>query len=249
MATEHKIQLISLVIPAYSEEKRLPNTLDELAQFLKNNLTKYDIEVIVVVADSPDKTLDVANDYKHTFSDYRYHIVRPGKRSGKGRDVRAGMQIASGDIRIFFDADLATPLHHLNTMVADFENGKDVVIGKRKLSTIHSSSLRSFVSQLGNISSKVFVNVYYEDTQCGFKGFTAHATDVCFGRQTILGWGFDIELLAIAKIYNLKVGEIVISDWEDKAGGSLTGNVVASSLRTLKELIIIKRNLNAGKYR
>jgi len=241
------VKKISIVIPALEEELRLPNTLNSLNEFFSTNLLDYSKEVIIVVPDSKDRTYEIAKDFAGKF-DTEYKVLQPGEKVGKGRDVRAGMLEATGDIVIFMDADLATPLHHLNKMVALLDKGTPIVIGIRQIKTIHHSKLRSFVSLMGNLASKFIVNVYYEDTQCGFKGFTKEATQICFGKQTITGWGFDIELLAIAGVNQLKVDTIVIEDWDDVAGGSLNDSVMLSSFRTITELLEIRANIRKKLY-
>lgn len=238
---------LSIVIPAYREEKRIGSTLAELAEFLKTNLKEYAVEVVVVAADSDDDTAGVVNRQKPLFRQHGFRLLKPGPKEGKGRDVQYGMLKAKGDYRIFMDADLATPLHHLIPAVDALVNGADIVIGVRDIRKIHAG-FRSVLSQGGNILSKLTVNVYHKDTQCGFKGFTAAATKVCFGKQKIMGWGFDIEMLAIAKLNHFTIAEVHIYDWQAMAGGSLSENVTQAAIRTLRELGAIRKNIKSGTY-
>ena len=241
------MEKLSIVIPALNEEHRLPGTLKKLSVFLENEIDDYKHEVIVVVPEGTDKTLEVAKEHKNLFN-CDYIIVEPGKKVGKGRDVKAGMLKATGDKIVFMDADLATPLHHLPRMLEKINSETEVCIGIRKIEEIHHSKLRSAVSRLGNLASKLLVGVYYEDTQCGFKGFTKNSTEKIFNKLTILGWAFDIELLAIAKIDGFKVSTIDINDWVDVEGGNVTDNVIRSSLNTLRELVKIRFNILRNKY-
>jgi len=241
------MEKLSIVIPALNEEHRLPGTLNTLAVYIKDNLKQYDNEVVIVVPEGTDQTLEVAKKHKDLFN-CGYKIVEPGRKVGKGRDVRAGVLEASGDKIIFMDADLATPLHHIPEMLNKLNDRTQVSIGVRRIEEIHHSKLRSMVSQLGNIASKLFVGIYYEDTQCGFKGFTKEAAEVIFKKQTIMGWAFDIELLAIAKIEGYKVSTVIINDWIDVEGGNLVDNVLRSSVNTLRELFKIRMNMIRRKY-
>jgi len=146
------------------------------------------------------------------------------------------------------DADLATPLHHIPQLLGGLTDKKSMAIGSRNLNAMHTTRLRSLVSRLGNLASKLLVGVYYEDTQCGFKGFTKEAAEIIFNKQTITGWAFDIELLTIAKRNNINISVIPIQDWVDVPGGNITDNVLSSSVNTLRELLKIRFNIIRGKY-
>lgn len=241
------MEKLSIVIPALNEEKRLPATLDELSGFLDHEITDYEHEVVIVVPKGIDDTLGVAKKYNDKFN-CEYKIIEPGDKVGKGRDVRSGVLAATGDKIIFMDADLATPLDHVPEMVRLINDKTPICIGSRKLNKMHTSKIRTLVSMLGNIASKILVGIYYEDTQCGFKGFTKDAANVLFHKQTILGWAFDIELLTIAKRNNIKVSVLPIEDWEDIPGGNITDNVLKSSINTIRELLKIRFNIIRGKY-
>jgi dolichyl-phosphate beta-glucosyltransferase len=241
------MEKLSIVIPALNEEHRLPETLKKLSQYVDTDLQHFDNEILIVVPNGTDKTLEVAKNHRELFN-CEYLIVEPGNKLGKGRDVQAGILKSSGDKVIFMDADLATPLHHIPEMINNINSNTEVCIGIRDIDWIHDSKLRAIVSRLGNIASKLLVGVYYEDTQCGFKGFTRNAVDKIFTKQTIMGWAFDIEILAIAQRNGLEVSEILIKDWIDVPEGNLTDNVLISSLNTLKELFKIRLNILLNKY-
>lgn len=241
------MEKISIVIPALNEEKRLPNTLNKLSEFLENSSNEYTCEVVVVVPEGTDNTLKVAKDHQDLF-DCEYKIIEPGVRVGKGRDVREGILNSTGDKILFMDADLATPLHHIPELITKLKGDKKMAIGSRNLNEMHTSKIRSLISKLGNLASKLLVGIYYEDTQCGFKGFTKDAADLIFNKQTIMGWAFDIELLTIAKRNKIDVEVIPIPDWEDIPGGNITDNVFQSSINTLYELIKIRMNIIRGRY-
>ncbi len=137
------------------------------------------------------------------------------------------------------DADLATPLHHITTMLTMFENEKpDIVIGTRKLSAMHEKQFRRFISTIGNLCFLVVGGFYSPDTQCGFKGFTADATKLCFGKLTRMKWSFDMELLTIAHVNKLEVQQIKITDWQDVPNGSFKPNL-KNSWQFFKDLVRI----------
>lgn len=239
---------LSIIIPALREEKRIGKTLKALAKYLDSHFKDYKVEVIVVAADAPDDTAGVVKAHKKLFRKHSFKLLQPGPKVGKGRDVQYGMLRATGDFRIFMDADMATPLKYLTPMVKGLEDGADMVIGIRDIRKIHAGIVRSTISRGGNVVSKVMVNVYYPDTQCGFKGFTKKAVDLCFKKQAIMGWGFDIEILAIAHLYHLEVVQLPIHDWKDIDGGNLNENAIRSSLRTFREIKKVRENIHNHHY-
>lgn len=155
---------------------------------------------------------------------------------------------AKGDWRLFMDADLATPLHHLDSIISYIEQGKDVIIGIRDLKSSHTG-LRKFISSFGNFLIRLLLRLDIQDTQCGFKAFRAHVAEDLFSNQTITGWGFDMEVLAIAVKRGYSIQPIPINDWKDVAGGTFKNVAVTGALSTFKDLLKIKWNLISGRYR
>jgi dolichyl-phosphate beta-glucosyltransferase len=238
---------LSIVIGALREEKRIGKTLNTLSNFLKNEGLDDSTEVIVVVADGGDRTLEIVNDLRSAFSVLR--VIQPGAPLGKGRDIKAGMLSATGQIRLFMDADLATPLHHIKTVLAMFENeSPDIVIGTRKLTVIHKDTLRRFVSIAANLAFVLIGGFYSSDTQCGFKAFTAKATDICFNKLTRQKWSFDMELLTIANVNKLQVQQIALNDWQDMPNGTFKPSL-GSSLQFFKDLLRIFSKRISQKYK
>lgn len=239
---------LSIVIPAYCEEHRIGKSLDELAVFLNKEKTFSNkiVEVLVVAADAPDKTHDVVLSKKDKFPDLQ--LLKPGPRVGKGRDVRYGMLRAKGKAVIFMDADLATPLHNLVDFYEAYTKGADVVVGVRNLHKHHPSLWRRVVSSFGNILFRVAGGVWIEDSQCGFKLFAYQAAQLCFAKLEITGWGFDMEVLAIAKANGLRIQTIPIYDWISVPGGTLTENMISNILQALGELSLIAYRRARGKY-
>lgn len=238
---------LSIIIGALREEKRIGSTLDLLLTYLKQEKLLHTTELVVVTAEGGDNTKAVVLDHAKHFPAFK--LVEPGKPVGKGRDIREGMLAATGEIRLFMDADLATPLHHVRTMLTMFENEKpDIIIGTRKLTAIHHSPLRRFISIVGNLCFLVVGGFYSADTQCGFKGFTAPAAIRCFSKLTRMKWSFDMELLTIAHANNLEVQQIHINDWQDVPGGTFKPSL-GSSLQFFKDLVRILTYRVTKKYR
>ncbi len=240
---------LSLIIPAYREKGMIAPTLKETANFLKQHKLMNKTEVIVVAADGGDGTAGIAKDNAALFK--HFTLIEPGPRIGKGRDVRAGMLKAQGDYWIFTDADLATPLHHIPLMLDKLSTGSDVVIGVRNLETKHEDIMRKYSSKLSNVLIRLLAVPGVTDTQCGFKGFRAEAGKELFERQTILGWGFDIEILAMTQLFKYKLVSMRIDDWTDPKGESgLTGDSqIGAMVATLRELVRIRLNIWRGVYK
>lgn len=240
---------LTILVPAYREEMRIGKTLDELARFIKHDpiLKKLAIEVLVVSADSPDKTHQIAKSKAKLFQTFA--LLKPGLKVGKGRDVQYGMLRANGAAIIFMDADLATPLRHLPQFYQAYQNGSDVVIATRNLFKHHPNYFRRLVSNAGNLLFRLAGGVWVEDSQCGFKLFSYNAARTCFSRLQIMGWGFDMEILAIAKANKYKIKSYRVNDWVSVPGGTFVGGVAKNSMAALKELSVIFARRISGEYR
>jgi dolichyl-phosphate beta-glucosyltransferase len=240
---------LSIIIPAYMEAAGIADDLDRLAAFLKTR--DYGVvEVLVVVADSPDGTAKIAESKAKLFSHFR--VVHAGPRVGKGRDVRLGMYEATGRYRLFMDADLATPLEHLDDVHAGIQRGDDVIIAVRDLWSIHKGLLRKMMSKFGNLFIQVLILPGIKDTQCGFKAFEAEVAEDIFSRQTMLGWSFDAEVLKIARLRRYKIGQFNTPDWKDpKAAnmGLVGDSALHAAIQTLLDTVQIRLNVWMGKYR
>ena len=154
---------LTIVIPAYREEKRIGKTLDELAHYLvvDKSLKKVKVEVIVVSADSGDKTQDIVKSKQKNFGDLS--LIKPGKKVGKGRDVKLGMLSARGRAVIFMDADLSTPLVYLREFYKSFISGSDVIIATRNLHRHHPNYMRRALSNGGNLLFRIASGIWVED--------------------------------------------------------------------------------------
>lgn len=240
---------VSIILPAYMEAQGIAQSLDRLAAFLKTH--EYgEVEVVVVVADSPDGTARIAESKSSLFQNFR--VVHAGPRAGKGRDVRLGMFEAEGRYRLFMDADLATPLEHLEEVKQLVHDGTKVGIAVRDLLKIHSGFVRKCITKFGNILAQVILLPGIKDTQCGFKFFEATAAEEIFGRMTIVGWGFDLEILTVARKLGYEVDVIETPDWKDpkEAGVGLAGDSAAqAALQVFTDLIRVRWNLMRGLSR
>ncbi|MEM6998062.1 MAG: glycosyltransferase [Patescibacteria group bacterium] len=240
---------LSIVIGAYSEAGLIANSLSEIKSYLNEVKLLSDTELIVVTADSDDGTKDIVAEGLKQFPHSNH--IRPGERVGKGRDIRLGMLASKGQYVVFMDADLATPLTNLAPMLDMLQAGDDVVIGKRSLSTMHSTLTRRLTSQLSNIAIRLILWQNLSDTQCGFKGFSQRAAHSIFSKTKVNGWAFDIEVLALAKKYGLTRQEIVLDDWSDPKppGEGLVGDSqLRSMVSSLIDALKIRWMLMTGAY-
>lgn len=239
---------LTIVIPAYAEERRIGKTLDELAEYLQSKgvFRNKTVEVLVVSADSNDKTHQIVLAKQKKFS--HMTLLKPGTKVGKGRDVQFGMLRAKGKVVIFMDADLATPLSYLPIFLENIEQGADIVIGIRNLKKHHKNFIRRSISRIGNLLFLLAGGVDIQDSQCGFKMFTHNAATLCFSKMTIQRWGFDMEILVIAKSNGLNIATQNIYDWQDVPQGSVSSNIIKTALYTLNDLLVILINRARGVY-
>jgi len=227
----------------------ISGTLRRLADWLDKH-DYGEVEVIVVVADSPDGTAALAVAEAHRFSSFR--VIDAGARVGKGRDVRLGVMAARGRYRLFMDADLATPLVHLDDVYRLMKTGADAGIAVRNLVRIHHQLRRRVISKIGNLLAQTILLPGIKDTQCGFKVFRADVAAPVFQRMTILGWGFDLEVLAITRSLGYRIEVFEAPDWTDpKAIGEGLGDdsAGAAALQTFRELLQVRLNLIRHRYR
>jgi dolichyl-phosphate beta-glucosyltransferase len=231
----------SVVVPAYSEAAVIENSLKDLAEVLKADKKRFDeTEVVVVTADSPDGTAGLAKQQASLFTSFT--LIEPGKKVGKGRDVRAGVLASKGDYILFTDADMATPPKYIAKAFEYLEEGIDMVIGVRPLARVHNTYFRRLRSVVSNIMIRVLAVPGVSDTQCGFKAFKADVAKKLFRPLETMAWGFDIEILVRARVSQYKIKKIRITDWFDPKIGKmgLAGESdVHANLNTLKELLLI----------
>ncbi len=241
--------LLSLVIPAYNEEKRLGPSLQKIAEYLATK--DYTSEVIIVDDGSADQTVNIAESLCQVFQAAKVdlRIIRnPGNR-GKGFSVRNGILHARGDIAVFSDADLSAPITELDKLIAPIISGdKDIVFGSRALAgsiiSTHQSLLRELAGRSFNLIMRILTGLHFMDTQCGFKAYNRKKTRAVFELQRINGFGFDVEVLFIAQHHGLRLQEIPVV-WGNVEGTKVT---LASGLRTFFDLVTVRWNQICGRY-
>lgn len=238
---------LSIVIPAYNEESRIRGTLTETFDYLDKQ--SYESEVIVVNDGSRDRTVEVVREFERHVGDRLRLLENPGNR-GKGYSVQNGMLRAKGEIALFYDADLATPTSEIVKVVEPIaENRYDVVFGSRALDRsligIRQSSIREAVGRVGNLIQFALTGLTFKDTQCGFKAFRREAAQSVFRLQRIEGFGFDPEILFIAKKLGWRLLETPVR-WNHVEGSKV--NPISSPIKVLLEVSTIRWNSLTGKY-
>jgi len=237
---------LSVVIPAYNEELRLPKTLRESLNYLRSQ--PYSAEIIIVNDGSIDGTERVVREYAAGPVELKLLRHPDGANHGKGASVRRGMLEARGAYRLFMDADNSTTLQQIENFWPWFSQGYDIVIGSRALKEsvigTRQNRAKEIAGRLGNWVIRKFAVPGIRDTQAGFKMLTAESAGVIFPRLTIDRWGYDIEMLLIARTHGCRIAEIPIT-WINAEGSKVT---MASYFEVLAEVWRIRRNLNAGRY-
>lgn len=236
---------LSIIIPAYHEAGLIEAKLKQLGDYLHAH--NYGTVEVLVMTQSHDDTGAAAKHDGKYFDHFR--VINLGQRAGKGGAVRAGMFEARGRYRLFMDADLATPLSHLDDVYAFSERGGDVAIAVRSINVTHKG-LRKLISEAGNLLTQVLIAPGIRDTQCGFKVFEASAAREIFGRQTITGWAFDMEILLIARRLGYKIETFPANDWHDPKSSGLVGDsALKAAIESLRDLLLIRWRSLRGVYR
>jgi dolichyl-phosphate beta-glucosyltransferase len=241
------LQSLSIVIPAYNEERRLPATLDTVLGYLDAHPREF-AEVVVVNDGSRDGTADVAR--RCAARDARVRLVEnPGNR-GKGYAVRHGMQEARGDWMLFTDADLSAPIEELGKLEAAVEDAAaDGAIGSRALDRsligVHQPAFRELSGRFFNLVMRLITGLPYHDTQCGFKLFSRRAVETVVRRQQVEGFGFDVEILFIAKKHGLRILEVPVR-WDNVEGTKVS---LVNGLAAFLDPLQVRRNDWKGLYR
>jgi glycosyltransferase involved in cell wall biosynthesis len=245
---------LSIIIPAYNEATRIGPTLDEVLRFLR--LAPYRAEVIVVNDGSRDQTPDVVSareaDYREAGHDLRMLTNTPNR--GKGYSVRRGVSEARGDVILFTDADLSSPITEAPKLIDPiFENRADVVFGSRALNReligVHQPAMREFGGKVFNLFMQAITGLHYKDTQCGFKAFRREAARPVFALQRIERFGFDPEVLYIARKHGWRLLEVPVV-WNHAEGGELQSklNYMRDSVNMFADLLRIRINDIKGNY-
>ena len=235
---------LSVVIPAYNEERRIGRTLERVVAYLGEQ--RWASEVLVVSDGSRDRTAEIV---RRTVADLPIRLLDSGVNRGKGACVRRGMLEARGDLRIFSDADLSTPIEEVERLAAAAARGYDVAIGSRHLPgsriEVRQPWWRQTMGRGFNACTRRLVMTGIRDTQCGFKLFSADAARRIFPRQRIEHFGFDVEVLWIARRLGLRVAEIPVI-WVDDPRSTV--RPVTDAARMLVDLVRIRQADRRGLY-
>lgn len=228
---------LSVIIPCYNEAQIIGSTLQKVGYFLKEK--QWESEIIVVDDGSIDGTAEVARKFG-------FKVLLNGKNRGKGYSVKRGAEEAQGELILFLDADLSTPIEEIDKLLP-YAKDYDVIIGSRVIAGADVERYQPWHKviggKIGNQIIKIFLGLNIRDTQCGFKLFKRSALEV-FKKQTIDGWGFDFELLYIAKKLGYKIKEVGVI-WFNDPDSKVT---FGSYWRTLGEVFRVRRNSREGKY-
>jgi glycosyltransferase involved in cell wall biosynthesis len=235
----------SIVIPAYNEAQRLGSTLERVLDYVTSQ--QWDAEVIVVNDGSRDRTGELVREAARRWPCLRL-IENPGNR-GKGYSVRNGMLNATGNLLLFTDADLSSPIEEAPKLFAAIHNGADVAVGSRwirpETQTKRQSLLRQLYGRAFNVALRILLGLKQKDTQCGFKAFTSNAAQKIFPLQRIERWGFDPEILFLACRFSLRVDEVPVA-WADVGGTRISP--LRDGLRMMGEVLRIRWNAISGRY-
>jgi dolichyl-phosphate beta-glucosyltransferase len=235
---------LSIVIPSFNEELRLPITLAEISAYIR--ASKRGTEVIVVDDGSTDRTADVANSFRREIQ--RLRVVANNKNRGKGYSVRHGMMEARGRIVLFTDADLSAPIDEADKLIAALAD-HDVAIGSRaldrRLIAVRQSVFREYAGIIFNFIVRAILRLPFVDTQCGFKAFRRERCRIIFQQQRIERFGFDPELLYLARHHGLRAVEIPVR-WAHSPATKVS--MLRDSLQMFLDVFIIRWNALSGRY-
>jgi dolichyl-phosphate beta-glucosyltransferase len=236
---------LSVVIPAYNEELRLPATLSSVHGFCSG--TGMEFELIVVNDGSKDNTIRVVEEFAKHHSGVR--LISYDLNKGKGHAVKVGALAAEGEFVLLDDADGNAPIEEFTRLRDALNSGADVAIGSRAKPNsdrvVKALAYRTFIGNTFNriVQSLLLPGIY--DTQCGFKLFTQQAARDVFSVSMVNGYAFDVEVLYIAKLRHYKIAEVSI-DWHNVPGSKV--NVVVDSFKMFCEVLNIKFQSILGKY-
>ena len=236
---------LSIIIPSFNEEQRLPDTLRKIAAYVRER--RPNTEVIVVDDGSSDKTATVARSYQARIPLLR--VLSNGTNRGKGFSVRHGSLEARGNIVLFTDADLSSPIEEGEKLLARLAT-HDVAIGSRavdrSLIETHQSAFRESAGIVFNRIVRIILRLPFVDTQCGFKAFRRERCRIIFEQQTIERFGFDPELLYLARHHGLSTIEVPVR-WAHSPATKVS--MLKDSAQMFLDVFVIRWNALRGRYR
>jgi dolichyl-phosphate beta-glucosyltransferase len=236
----------SIVVPAYNEQERIAPSLESLLAHIARR--HWNAEILVVNDGSTDHTGEIVSRIARQNPAVRL-LANPGNR-GKGYSVRHGLRQASGELVLFTDADLSTPIYEADKLFAALENGADIAIGSRwmesRLQTQRQPFHRQFVGRVFNLVLALTLRLNYRDTQCGFKAFRRRAAQALSSLQLVERWGFDAELLFLARKLGLKVREVPV-EWAHDHRSKI--RVFRDGFRMVADLLVVRWYQVSSRYK
>jgi len=236
---------LSIIVPSFNEEVRLPASLHLIATYVSS--ANRSTEVLVVDDGSKDRTAEVAASFADRIPNLR--VLRNGENRGKGYSVRHGMQEARGEYVLFSDADLSAPIEEADKLLSALRQ-YDIAIGSRALDRdlidVHESLFREFAGIIFNRIVRIVLWLPFVDTQCGFKAFRREPCRIIFEQQRIERFGFDPELLYLARHHGLKATEIPVR-WSHSPATKI--NMMRDSIQMFIDVFTIRWNSLLGRYR
>ena len=235
--------LLTIVVPAYNEGKRLPATIPQIIHYVSQQ--SFGVEVIIVNNNSNDDTRAIADQFA---ADYDYIKVIDEICQGKGAAVKTGMMLGTGDYLFIADADLSMPINQVNKFLPPESGNYDVAIGSREAPgavRYDEPEYRHIMGRVFNLIVRWFAVPGFHDTQAGFKCFTQEAAHRVFPKQTVDGWAFDVEVLFIAQKLNCKIIEVPI-EWHYQPNSRI--NPLQSSYEMFAEVFKIRQKGKQGIY-
>jgi glycosyltransferase involved in cell wall biosynthesis len=236
---------LSIVIPAYNESARIEQTLERVMACVDGQ--GWDAEVLVVDDGSTDRTVEIIHAWMERYP--RLHLIQNEGNRGKGYSVRNGLLQAAGEVVMFTDADLSAPMEEAERLLAAIRDGADVAIGSRWMDrtrqTIHQPLYRRFFGRCFNGVTRTVMGLPFKDTQCGFKAFKRAAAQVIFRLQRIERWGFDPEILFIARKLGYNIREVPVTWGHDERSRM---SYLRDGMKMLEEMAAIRGNSIAGRY-
>ncbi len=242
-----KIQL-SIIVPAYKESERIGRNLLEIKKYVEDKKLSY--EILVVVDGSPDNTAEIARGFGEQIENLR--VIDNKENHGKGYVVRQGLLEAKGKYRVFLDADGSTSITHMDRALKLLNDGADVVVGSRDIEgayiQIHQPKYREIMGDMGNLLIRGVLGLWqYPDTQCGFKVLTAQAAEQIASRMVVDRFGFDFELIVLAKKMGFNVVQLPVR-WLNEEGSTVGLTGPNGFIQVLIDLFKTRIRLWTGKY-
>ncbi|MBQ2696049.1 MAG: glycosyltransferase family 2 protein [Clostridia bacterium] len=235
--------MISVIIPAYNEEKRITKTLEKIYEVMSCQNDAF--EILVVSDGSTDQT----NYVVESFNKQEIFLLSYEKNRGKGGAVKFGIENAKGECIAFMDADLPYPPEKITEACGMLKNGADVVLGMR-VESGHDGKYpwyRKLMSKGFGFFVTLVLGLKEKDTQCGFKAFKKEAAQNIFKRMTLSGWGFDVEMIFLAEKLRYSIERIKVSLFHEKTGSKV--KAFHDTFKMMKEVFSVRKNYKKGNYK